>query len=216
MFVLPLEYIVKVIIITSSGALSPGPLTASTIAAGSSEGWRNGFKISVGHMIVEMPLVFLIAFGIATLLATPVIERMISFAGGSLLILLGVFMLRDVFKKDFGSENVSSNAVRSPIMIGILLSLFNPYFLVWWILVGGALVIEAILLAGLIGVGLMFIAHIWMDYAWLMLLSELSKKGKQILKTKGYKILLAGISLALIFFGLDFISLSIFGSGILL
>ncbi len=213
---LPLEYIVKVVIITSSGALSPGPLTASTIAAGSSEGWKNGFKISVGHMIVEMPLVFLIAFGIATLLATPVIERVISFAGGSLLILLGAFMLKDVFKKDFGDENVSSNAVRSPLMIGILLSLFNPYFLVWWILVGGALVIEAILLAGLIGVGLMFIAHIWMDYAWLMLLSELSKKGKQILKTKGYKILLAGISLALIFFGIDFISLSIFGSGILL
>jgi len=213
---LPLEYLVKVIIITSSGALSPGPLTASTIAAGSNEGWKSGFKISVGHMAVEFPLVFLIAFGIATLLTTPIVEKVISFAGGTLLIILGVFMLKDVFKKEFGDVNASSGTVRSPVMIGILLSLLNPYFLVWWILVGGALVIEAVILAGLIGVGLMFIAHIWMDYAWLMLISELSRRGKQILKTKGYKVLLAGISLALIFFGFDFIFLSIFGSGILL
>jgi len=213
---LPLEYLVKVIIITSSGALSPGPLTASTIAAGSNEGWKSGFKISVGHMVVELPLVFLIAFGIATLLTTPIVEKVISFAGGTLLVILGVFMLKDVFKKELGDMNASSDTVRSPVMIGILLSLLNPYFLVWWILVGGALVIEAVILAGLIGVGLMFIAHIWMDYAWLMLISELSRRGKQILKTKGYKVLLAGISLALIFFGFDFISLSIFGSRLLL
>ena len=213
---LPLEYLVKVIIITSSGALSPGPLTASTIAAGSNEGWKSGFKISVGHMAVEFPLVFLIAFGIATLLTTPIVEKVISFAGGTLLIILGVFMLKDVFKKELGDMNASSDTVRSPVMIGILLSFLNPYFLVWWILVGGALVIEAVILAGLIGVGLMFIAHIWMDYAWLMLISELSRRGKQILKTKGYKVLLAGISLALIFFGFDFISLSIFGSRLLL
>ena len=213
---LPLEYLVKVVIITSSGALSPGPLTASTIAAGSNEGWKSGFKISVGHMVVELPLVFLIAFGIATLLTTPIAEKVISFAGGTLLVILGVFMLKDVFKKELGDMNASSDTVRSPVMIGILLSLLNPYFLVWWILVGGALVIEAVILAGLIGVGLMFIAHIWMDYAWLMLISELSRRGKQILKTKGYKVLLAGISLALIFFGFDFISLSIFGSGLLL
>jgi len=213
---LPLEYLVKVIIITSSGALSPGPLTASTIAAGSNEGWKSGFKISVGHMVVELPLVFLIAFGIATLLTTPIVEKVISFAGGTLLVILGVFMLKDVFKKELGDMNASSDTVRSPVMIGILLSLLNPYFLVWWILVGGALVIEAVILAGLIGVGLMFIAHIWMDYAWLMLISELSRRGKQIFKTKGYKVLLAGISLALIFFGFDFISLSIFGSGLLL
>ena len=213
---IPLEYLVKVIIITSSGALSPGPLTASTIAAGSNEGWKSGFKISVGHMAVEFPLVFLIAFGIATLLTTPIVEKVISFAGGTLLIILGVFMLKDVFKKELGDMNASSDTVRSPVMIGILLSFLNPYFLVWWILVGGALVIEAVILAGLIGVGLMFIAHIWMDYAWLMLISELSRRGKQILKTKGYKVLLAGISLALIFFGFDFISLSIFGSRLLL
>ncbi len=213
---LPLEYIVKVVLITSSGALSPGPLTASTIAAGSNEGWKSGFKISVGHMAVEFPLVFLIAFGIASLLTTPIVEKVISFAGGTLLIILGVFMLKDVFKKELGDMNASSDTVRSPVIIGVLLSLLNPYFLVWWILVGGSLIIEAVILAGLIGVGLMFIAHIWMDYAWLMLISELSRRGKQILKTKGYKVLLAGISLALIFFGLDFISLSIFGSELLL
>lgn len=208
---LPLEYIVKVLIITSSGALSPGPLTASTIAIGSNEGWKSGIKVSVGHMAVELPLVFLIAFGIATLFTTPFVEKVISFTGGTLLIILGVLMLRDVFKKEFCNINDSSGTAQSPVMIGVLLSLLNPYFLVWWILVGGALVIEAVILAGLIGVGLMFITHIWMDYAWLMLISELSKRGKQILKTKGYKVLLAGISLALIFFGFDFIFLSIFG-----
>jgi len=213
---LPLDYIVKVVVITSSGTLSPGPMTASTIAIGSNDGWKNGFKISIGHMIVEFPLVLLIALGITTLLTIRIVEKVISFTGGTILILLGILMFKDTFRKKVDDTNSSSNATQSPIMIGILLSLLNPYFLVWWILVGGSLIIEAVALAGLMGVGLMFIAHIWMDYAWLMLIAELSRRGKQILKTKGYKVLLAGISLALIFFGLDFISLSIFGSGLLL
>ena len=57
-------------------------------------------------MVVELPLVFLIAFGIATLLTTPIAEKVISFAGGTLLVILGVFMLKDVFKKELLTKGV--------------------------------------------------------------------------------------------------------------
>ena len=79
---LPLGFFAKVVLVTSSGALSPGPLTASTVAAGTQKGWKAGFWVSVGHTIVEFPLVFLIAVGVALIFANPLVRWSVGTIGG--------------------------------------------------------------------------------------------------------------------------------------
>ncbi len=210
-----LRFILKVVIITSSGVFSPGPLTASTIALGVNGGWKSGFKIGVGHMAVELPYIFLIALNIALLLIQPAVKRGISLIGGLLLVALGYLMLKDALKERELDNYGKEAKLKSPYLIGSLLSALNPYFLVWWIFVGGTLVIDALSLAGYPGIIFLFISHIWMDFLWFALLAELSRKGKILLKTKGYKVLLSSISLAIILFGADFISYSLFNRRIL-
>ncbi|WP_320416554.1 LysE family transporter [Candidatus Nitrosotenuis chungbukensis] len=51
----------------------------------------------------------------------------------------------------------------------------------------------------------MFALHIWMDYAWLVLVSFLSSRGKVFLSNKRYKIGMIGINAVLIYFGITFI-----------
>lgn len=79
-------FIIKVILISTSGALAPGPLTAATAASGLKHKWRGGFWISVGHVIVELPLVLLIAFGVAAVLTRDDVTAFLSFLGGLMLI----------------------------------------------------------------------------------------------------------------------------------
>jgi len=47
--------------------------------------------------------------------------------------------------------------------------------------------------------------HIWMDFAWLGTVSFLASKSLKILSNKNYKILMTGLSLMLIYFGITFL-----------
>ncbi|MCX7668933.1 MAG: lysine transporter LysE, partial [Anaerolineae bacterium] len=49
-------------LISLSGALSPGPLTALAIGEGARAGRWAGTRLAIGHGLVEIPLVFAIAY----------------------------------------------------------------------------------------------------------------------------------------------------------
>ncbi|MHA1594321.1 MAG: LysE family transporter [Candidatus Baldrarchaeia archaeon] len=215
MRVLPAGFIVKVIAITSSGALSPGPLTASTIGVGTKDGWKSGFMVSVGHTIVEFPLTLLIALGLISFMNVLYVRTVVSLAGGGILLLLAYLMGRDIFAPEISESGSMGIKIESPLAVGVLLSAFNPHFIVWWIFVGGSLVIEAYTYTGMYGVVLMYIFHVWMDYAFLMAVAHASFKGREILKSKGYKVLLGIIVAVLVIFGVDLIFYGLTGSRIL-
>ena len=212
---LPLSFIVKVVSVTSSGALSPGPLTASTVASGAKSGPKAGFIISIGHTIVEFPLVILIAIGITVIFANQLATKTISLLGSFMLFFLAYLMLKDLRNNQKDSVNVEEENVRSlaksPLVIGVTLSAFNPYFILWWLFVGGALAIEAYAIAGFLGVILMYLAHVWMDYAFLTIISFAAFKGKEVMKSRGYKLLLLIIVVFLIIFGADLLSYGLTG-----
>ncbi|MCD6380811.1 MAG: LysE family transporter [Candidatus Odinarchaeota archaeon] len=196
------SFILKVVVVTSSGALSPGPLTFSTINEGAEGGWKSGLMISIGHTIVEFPLVVLIALGLTSFL-TEFIKKVISVSGGFFLIFLSYLTLKELFKEL--DETSYRTMVKSPLSIGILLSALNPYFLTWWIFVGGSLAIEAYYLGGFLGILIMFSSHVWMDYVWLVTIAYLSSKGRKVVNYRGYRIILALISVLILIFGLDLI-----------
>ena len=229
---LPPDFILKIMVVTSSGALSPGPLTASTIMIGSKRGIWGGVLVSIGHTIVEFPYVVLIALGIATALIDPLVSKVIGLAGGIILVFMGFFMAKDALslgkknndkinektenlKASPNDEDSSDRILKSPTVVGIILSGLNPNFIIWWLFVGGSLAIEAYSYAGFLGVVIMYLAHVWMDYAFLSAISYFSKKGYEIMKMRGYQILLTIIGIALIIFGLDFVIYSIFETRLL-
>ncbi|MFX1487214.1 MAG: LysE family transporter [Promethearchaeota archaeon] len=229
---LPLDFILKIMVVTSSGALSPGPLTASTIMIGSKRGVWGGVLVSIGHTIVEFPYVVLIALGIATALIDPLISKVIGLIGGIILVFLGFFTAKDALgldkRKNSKDKEITADSrggsndgessdkiLKSPTVVGIVLSGLNPYFVIWWLFVGGSLAIQAFSYAGFLGVVIMYLAHVWMDYAFLSAISYFSKKGYEIMKTRGYQVLLTVIGIALVIFGLDFVIFSIFETRIL-
>ena len=191
-----------VIIISASGVMSPGPLFAANIMYGLREGKISGLKMAIGHTIVEFPLILFLGIGFFSIENMPEIRIVITILGAIGLFGFAALQIRSVMKKEFSIE---TNSKQGPLVAGILLSALNPFFIIWWLTIGLVLISKSIESFGLIGIVVLFFFHIWMDYVWLFTIAAFSSKAKNYLSKRNFKIIIVGLSLILIYFGIDFL-----------
>ncbi len=197
-----LEFAVLVIVISASGVMAPGPLFAAAISYGLREGKRAGFKMAIGHTIVELPLVILLGIGVFSLEIFPEFRTIISIFGAITLFVFATIQIRTIFgKKELGL----SNPKQGPLITGIVFTALNPFFIIWWLAIGFKLISDAMIMWSFAGILIVFALHIWMDFAWLGTVSVLASKSSKILSNKNYKILMIGLSLMLVYFGITFL-----------
>jgi threonine/homoserine/homoserine lactone efflux protein len=166
-------FLAEAIVISLSGVMAPGPVTATVVGKGSHSP-HAGPLVAIGHGIVEIPLMIAVFFGVGKLFGIPHLQAAIAVIGGAFMVVMGIGMLRSASQSASGA----GEHARSPLMAGILLSLGNPYFLVWWATVGAALIARSFEF-GVIGFILLAAAHWLCDLIWSTFLSVLSFKGGQ-------------------------------------
>lgn len=188
-----------VVVVSASGVMAPGPLFASTISSGTKQKLA-GLKIAIGHTIVELPLVILIGLGVLSMESFPQFRTIITILGAASIFGFAGLQIRSALR-----EITITNAKYGPLLTGVLLTGLNPFFLVWWFSIGIKLVSDAMLLWSFWGILVMFLLHIWMDFAWLGFVSAASAKGMRFLSKKYYKMFMIGINLVLIYFGVSFV-----------
>lgn len=193
-------FLVQVFIISCSGAMQPGPVTATAIKMGAHNRWA-GTLMAIGHGVIEFPLMVIIIYGIGEYFKIEKVQIAIGLAGGAFLLV----MAAQSFISLKSNLNTESKALQSkPVLAGIILSASNPYFLFWWATVGLALATKAAGW-GIWAFVLFALTHWFVDLIWLQLLSFASFKGSILLGKHGLKIVLALCAAALLFFGLYFI-----------
>jgi len=197
-----LEFAILVIVISASGVMAPGPLFAANVSYGLREDTRAGFKMAIGHTIVEFPLVILLGIGVFSLESFPEFRTVISVLGAITLFVFATIQIRTTLR---GKELVLSNLKQGPLIAGIVLSALNPFFIIWWLAIGFKLISDAMSMWAFAGILIVFGLHIWMDFAWLGTVSFLASKSSRILSNRNYKILMIGLSLMLIYFGITFL-----------
>lgn len=195
-----LTFLLKVIGISLSGVMAPGPVTATAISMGARSRYA-GALIAIGHGVVEFPLMVLIVLGAGEILKLPVAQVIIGLAGGVFLLWMAVGMLRSL--RSVGQQETQV-AKSTPLLAGIVLSAGNPYFLFWWATVGLALATMATGI-GIWAFALFAVVHWLCDFVWLSILSWASFKGTGLFGPRGQKIVLLVCGVALVFFGLFFI-----------
>jgi len=200
--------IITVVVVTASGALAPGPLFFAAVAHGAKSGARGGLIFSVGHTIVEFSLVMLLALGLINLARDPTLELVIGVVCGTALLVFGVLQIRETLAPKSDQPSKWGIPSKNPLLLGLLFTGLNPYFILWWLFIGVKLIRDSLAFASLAGVLLMYVAHVWMDYAWLTVVAYLAKKGTNIVGGKGYRILMTAFALILIYYGLDSIASS--------
>ena len=197
-----LSFAVMVIAISASGVMSPGPLFTANIVYGLKEGKIAGLKIAMGHTVVEFPLIVFLGLGTISLETFPEYRILITVIGAIGLFVFAGLQIKSIFGKDFRNEK---NSKKNSFLAGIFLSALNPFFIIWWLTIGIVLITESIALWGFSGILILFIFHIWMDYVWLFAVAGFASKAKNVLSNNNYKILIVGLSIILVYFGVQFL-----------
>ena len=197
-----LPFAVMVIAISASGVMSPGPLFTANIVYGLKEGKIAGLKIAMGHTVVEFPLIVFLGLGTISLETFPEYRILITVIGAIGLFVFAGLQIKSIFGKDFRNE---TNSKKNSFLAGIFLSALNPFFIIWWLTIGIVLITESIALWGFSGILILFIFHIWMDYVWLFAVAGFASKAKNVLSNNNYKILIVGLSILLVYFGIQFL-----------
>jgi threonine/homoserine/homoserine lactone efflux protein len=215
------EFAIEVVFLSASGVLSPGPLFFANLIYGSRQGFRGGIKMASGHTIVELPIILMLSFGLFHFSVTSVVHnaalKSIGLLGGITIVVFSMLQIRSVVirekNRSLGNliDRTKYSLSNKPILNGMIFSLLNPFFIVWWFTVGLKIISDSISLFGIVLGGLaVFIFHIWMDYVWLGGTSFLIQKGVSILDVRFYNIFLLGLSILLVIFGLYWIVLNIY------
>ena len=205
-----LTFITTVVVVTASGALAPGPAFFANIAQGTKSGAKGGLAFSVGHTIFEFSLVILLAFTLQTVANEPLIKLVVGVAGGAALFIFGFLQIREALAPITAVSNMEKIPSKNPLLLGVLFTGLNPYFIIWWLTAGMPLIENALSLASFAGVLIMYVSHVWMDYIWITGTAYLAKKGTNLAGKKGYRILMVIFGIILVFFGLYFITSPLF------
>jgi threonine/homoserine/homoserine lactone efflux protein len=188
-------------VIGLTGALAPGPTLVATINASIAGDWTTGLKVSLGHVIVELFLVILILLGLATV-ALPHTSA-IAGIGGIALVAFGALTIAGSRKATMRTSSLQT--VANPYMAGLVTSAANPYFWIWWLSIGSAMVIAG-LQGGLVLVGALMIGHWSADTVWLTLVSTGVSKGRTIVSDTAYQKIIVLCGIFLILFGVYYLS----------
>jgi len=159
-----------------------------------------GVLISLGHGVIEFPLMFLIYFGFTLLKPGSPTYKIISLVGGLMLIYMGVQMLKT--RKETATEFPYSKY--GALVSGILATGANPYFLLWWFTNGAALVINASIF-GSIGFLIFAITHWSCDLLWNTFVSLSVFKSKRFWTKRVHEIVFGFCVVVFIGFGTWFI-----------
>lgn len=187
-----------------SGAMMPGSLLTYTIRKSLTNGARAGFIIVLGHAILELALVTLIFLGFDMVLKSTTAQIIIGVAGGIMLALMGIKMVYGSYKNRVTVETDGKAERGGMILSGIVISAANPYFLLWWAVIGLGFIMQSYYSFGYTGVAVYYVGHIAADTAWYGLVSVVVGKTRKFIKEKPYRIIIAGLGCLLVFFGARF------------
>jgi threonine/homoserine/homoserine lactone efflux protein len=205
-------------LVALTGAMAPGPLLTYTIiksVKSGKRGYLTGLWVIAGHAALEMVIIILLLTGFSYFLKNLMVIRIIGILGGAVLIYFGVSIIRDAFAGKISADfinpspglenpdaNVKNKGLENPVIGGILISMANPYWWVWWATIGFAFMLQfEISFTDWPRLLAFFLGHEAGDLVWYMLVSVLSFFGIRHLNKKVYYSILVVCSIFMIFFG---------------
>ena len=179
-----------------TGAVSPGPMSASILGMSHRKPLLSTLGLVAGHGMLEAFIIVGIIYGLRTL----PFQTGISILGSAVIVVLGVMQ----FLAEPEKRPARTDDARTPFITGIILTLSNPYWWIWWLTFGaGFLALQPAYAA-------FFVGHISADLVWFGILAFTAAKGAALLGER-YRWVVKGSGVAMAAFGILF-AVSIFSA----
>ena len=184
-----IEVLLASFLVGLTGAVSPGPMSASILGMSHKKPLLSTLGLVAGHGIVEAFIIVGIIFGLSSL----PFQTGIALLGCVTIVILGILQ----FRSEPERQAARSESTRAPFVAGIVLTLSNPYWWVWWLTFGaGFLALQPAYAA-------FFVGHISADLVWFGILAFAASRGAKILGEK-YRWVVKGSGIAMAAFGVFF------------
>ncbi len=193
-------------IVGFSGAMMPGPLLTVTITESARRGAKAGPLLMAGHSVLELSLVIALVLGLKGFLSNDRFIATVSLLGGVFLLWMGYGMIRDAWKGrvTLDLSVKERRVVIGPLAAGILVSLSNPYWTVWWATFGLSYITKA-WVYGPAGLALFYTGHILADFTWYGAVSFAVAKGRGLMSDRLYRGLIGVCGIFLVGLAVKFI-----------
>ncbi len=207
-------------LVALSGAMSPGPLLTYTIykaLQSKRRAYLIGILIWIGHAILEFILMLILLIGLSAFITDKSIIIIIGVLGGGILIFFGVNLLRDIWLKKIDlnfltleneivekqeSTKEKIDLIQQPTLGGALVSMSNPYWWIWWAVIGLNFMTQ-------FSVGLLnlefwsfFLGHELGDFLWYVSIATMLGFTNKFLTKRIYLGIIIICSLFMISFGI--------------
>lgn len=188
------------VLVAFSGAMMPGPLLTVTISESSRRGAVAGPLLMLGHAVLELLLVIALLMGLAPLFSHQLFLMVVAFAGGAIMFWMAWGMFRSLPGLTVHHNTVVEKK-NNLVLAGALMSLANPYWIIWWATIGMGYIIHARQI-GISGIAGFYAGHIAGDMIWYTAVSMAIARGKRLFTDKVYRILIAICGAFLVAFAL--------------
>ena len=205
-----IEIFIFSFLIALTGALIPGPVLTFTIYKSvQKRGYLAGFFIILGHATLEFGIICLLLLGASLFLRDILILTIIGVVGGIFLVIFGILVIRDTIKNPlkFDFQSIEEADIKgfkgNSFLGGIYISLSNPFFLMWWAIIGLSFMINfGISFENPTGLLLFFLGHELGDLAFYVPISIFVYIGGKSLNPNVFKYVLIGCGVFMIGFGI--------------
>lgn len=183
----------------------PGPMLGVTVDGSLKRGASAGPLVVLGHGALEFILVMAMALGLKDFFANPRVAGIIGLIGGAFLLWMGFDMAKSAVRNAVSIQDGAGGRfkVQNLVLAGALVSITNPYFIMWWATTGMEMIRQAYAL-GWWGVIFFYIGHILSDLTWYSAVSEGIARGKRVLSHNVYRWMVFALGLFLLGFSLYF------------
>lgn len=192
------------LVVGYSGAIMPGPMLTYCMQRSLKDGPKAGFLLVAGHALLEVLVVILLSLGLGTILQSNPAQITIGCLGGALLLWMGGGMVLDALRNRVSIQVESAQdrkSMGSLVLSGVVLSATNPYFILWWAMVGTGMMTSAYAAAGFAGVAVFYLGHILSDATWYGFVSILLGTTRRFIKPMLYRGIIVALGAVLLYFG---------------
>ena len=173
-----------------TGAMMPGPVTTLIVTETARRGFIAGPLITLGHSLLELVMVVALVFGLGDLLKQNAVAGTIGLLGGLFLLWIGFDIVKSAWQGkvsfDTTQRGDATRASGNPIIGGILTSIANPYWILWWATVGATYLIT-FRAFGVAGIVAFYVGHSLADWIWSSVVAFVVATGRRGMTDRVYR-----------------------------
>ncbi|MEJ2696516.1 MAG: LysE family transporter [Candidatus Sulfobium sp.] len=114
-------------------AIPAGPVQIEVVRRSINGQLKSSLLVVLGAFLIDVFYGLIAFFGIAPFLEEKKVMAIFWLAGGVILIVMSVFVIRHRAKKEISYDNAPQKRKRWALLGGISLSVINPMMILWWL-----------------------------------------------------------------------------------